>query len=130
MSCKSEAQQSKKEDFKIQKTEEEWKAELSSEEFEVLRKSATERPHSSPLNNITESGIFVCAACGNELYRTKHKFKSGTGWPSFDRAIEGSLAVSSDRKLGYERSEALCGDCGSHLGHIFNDGPKETTGKR
>lgn len=130
VSCKSEAQQDEKSDFKIQKTEKEWKAKLTSEEFEVLRKAATERPHSSPLNEISEPGIFVCAACGNELYRTKHKFESGTGWPSFDRAIDGSLAMSSDRKLGYERSEALCGDCGGHLGHIFNDGPKETTGKR
>ncbi|WP_127846402.1 peptide-methionine (R)-S-oxide reductase MsrB [Psychroflexus aestuariivivens] len=130
ISCKSEAQQDENSDFKIQKTEEEWKAELTSKEFEVLRKAGTERPFSSPLNDISEPGTFVCAACGNELYRTKHKFKSGTGWPSFDRAIDGSLALSSDKKLGYERSEALCGDCGGHLGHIFNDGPEETTGKR
>jgi peptide-methionine (R)-S-oxide reductase len=131
VSCKSEAQQNEKsEDFKVQKTESEWKAELSSEEYEILRKAGTERPYSSPLNDVKEPGVFVCAACGNELYETKHKFDSGTGWPSFDRAIDNSLAYSSDRKLGYERSELLCGDCGGHLGHIFDDGPRETTGKR
>jgi peptide-methionine (R)-S-oxide reductase len=130
-SCKSEAQQEEQtKDFKVQKTDSEWKAELTSEEYRILRKAGTETPHSSPLNNIKEPGVFVCAACGNELYETKHKFDSGTGWPSFDRAVENSLAYSSDRKLGYERSELLCGDCGGHLGHIFDDGPKETTGKR
>jgi len=107
-----------------------WKAELSEEAFRVLRKAATERPFSSPLNDVKAPGTFVCAACGNELYETKYKFDSGTGWPSFDRAVENSLAYSSDRKLGYERSELLCGDCGGHLGHVFDDGPQETTGKR
>lgn len=131
ISCKSEAQQEKtSRDFDVQKTESEWKAELTAEEYNVLREAGTEPPFSSPLNKVKEPGTFVCAACGNELYETKHKFDSGSGWPSFDRAIENSLAYSSDRKLGYERSELLCGDCGSHLGHIFDDGPKETTGKR
>lgn len=131
VSCKSEAQQEKtSKDYKVQKTESEWKTELSDQEYKILRKAGTEPPFSSPLNDIKEPGVFVCAACGNELYETKHKFKSGTGWPSFDRAIENSLAYSSDRKLGYKRSELLCGDCGSHLGHVFDDGPKETTGKR
>lgn len=131
VSCKSEAQQENaSKDFEVQKTESEWKAELTDEEYHILREAGTEKPYSSPLNNIKKPGVFVCAACGNELYETKHKFDSGTGWPSFDRAIENSLAYSSDRKLGYERSELLCGDCGSHLGHVFDDGPKETTGKR
>lgn len=131
VSCKSEAQKDEKsKEYKVQKSESEWKAELSDEEYRILRKAGTESPYSSPLNDVKETGVFVCAACGNELYETKHKFDSGTGWPSFDRAIENSLAFSSDRKLGYERSELLCGDCGGHLGHIFDDGPKETTGKR
>lgn len=131
VSCKSEAQQEKTSKiYKIEKSESEWKAELSEEAFRVLRKAATERPFSSPLNNVKAPGTFVCAACGNELYETKYKFDSGTGWPSFDRAVENSLAYSSDRKLGYERSELLCGDCGGHLGHVFDDGPQETTGKR
>lgn len=131
VSCKSEAQKDEKsKEYKVQKSESEWKVELSDEEYRILRKAGTESPYSSPLNDVKEPGVFVCAACGNELYETKHKFDSGTGWPSFDRAIENSLAFSSDRKLGYERSELLCGDCGGHLGHIFDDGPKETTGKR
>ena len=130
-SCQSTAQNEKKQDnFKITKTDTEWKAELDPMEYQVLRKAATERPFSSELLNIKEEGTFVCAACGNPLYETKHKFESGSGWPSFDRAIEGSLAYSSDRKLGYTRDELLCGKCGGHLGHIFNDGPRETTGKR
>lgn len=131
VSCKSEAQQEKpSKTYKIEKSESEWKAELSEEAFQVLRKAATERPFSSPLNNVKAPGTFVCAACGNELYETKYKFDSGTGWPSFDRAVENSLAYSSDRKLGYERSELLCGGCGGHLGHVFDDGPQETTGNR
>lgn len=131
VSCKSEAQQeTSSKDYKVQKTESEWKAELTTDEYNILREAGTEPPFSSPLNDVKEPGVFVCAACGNELYETKHKFKSGTGWPSFDRAVENSLAYSSDRKLGYVRSELLCGDCGSHLGHVFDDGPKETTGKR
>ena len=130
-SCQSSAQnENSNSDFEITKTDDEWKAELSDMEYRVLRKAATERPFTSELLNIKEPGVFVCAACENPLYETKHKFDSGTGWPSFDRAIEGSLAYSSDKKLGYKRDELLCGKCGSHLGHVFNDGPRETTGKR
>lgn len=133
-SCQSEAQKktlaTKSSEFKVQKTEDEWKNELSEMQFYVLRKAGTEPAHSSALNDVKESGVFVCAACGNELYRTKYKFDSGTGWPSFDREIEGSLVYSSDTKLGYKRDEAFCGKCGGHLGHIFNDGPKNTTGMR
>lgn len=129
--CQSSAQSKKSnKDFEITKTDDEWKAQLSDMEYRVLRKAATERPFTSELLNIKEPGVFVCAACENPLYETKHKFDSGTGWPSFDRAIEGSLAYSSDRKLGYKRDELLCGKCGSHLGHVFDDGPRETTGKR
>ena len=132
--CNSTAQQENQtqaeKEFEVEKTEQEWKAELSDMEFKVLRKAATEPAFSSPLNNIKEAGTFVCAACENPLYKTKYKFDSGTGWPSFDRAIDGSLAYSSDRKLGYKRDEALCGQCGGHLGHIFEDGPRKTTGMR
>lgn len=131
-SCNGNAQKKseQKTKYEISKTEEEWKKELTPSEFAVLRQSETERPFSSELNNIEEPGTFVCAACGNELYKTEHKFKSGTGWPSFDRAIEGGVAYGSDTKLGYQRDEVHCARCGGHLGHIFNDGPKETTGKR
>jgi peptide-methionine (R)-S-oxide reductase len=131
VSCQSSAQDNKeKHQFEVTKTDAEWKQQLTSMEYEVLRKEATERPFTSELLDIKEPGTFVCAACQNPLYETKHKFDSGTGWPSFDRAIEGSLAMSSDRKLGYKRDELLCGKCGGHLGHVFNDGPRETTGKR
>jgi len=130
-SCQSSAQNEKKYNkFEVVKSDAEWQAELSEMEYQVLRKAATERPFTSDLLDIKEPGTFVCAACQHPLYETAHKFKSGTGWPSFDRAIEGNVAYSSDMKLGYKRIELLCGKCGSHLGHIFNDGPRETTGKR
>ena len=131
VSCNSNAQKkSKEEQFPVQKTEAEWKKELSAEEFYVLREAGTERPFSSPLNNIKESGTFICAACSHPLYETKNKFKSGTGWPSFDQPIENCVFFSTDNKLGYTRNEVLCANCGGHLGHVFDDGPKETTGKR
>ena len=130
-SCQTNAQEQKeKKEYEVTKTDEEWKAQLTRMEFEVLRHEATERPFTSELLNVKEDGTFVCAACENPLYETKYKYDSGTGWPSFDRAIEGSLDYSSDRKLGYKRVELLCGKCGGHLGHMFNDGPRETTGQR
>lgn len=130
-SCQSNAQKKPKaEQFEIQKSEKEWKQELSNEEYYILRQAGTEKPFSSKLNNIKESGTFVCAACENPLYKTKHKFESGTGWPSFDRPIDGGIFYSTDNKLGYTRNEVLCAKCGGHLGHVFNDGPEETTGKR
>lgn len=133
LSCNGNAQKDPKvsqEKFEVTKTDAEWKKELTPDEYAVLRKSATERAFSSELNNITEPGTFVCAACGNELYKTKHKFDSGTGWPSFDRAIDGGVSYGSDTKIGYQRDEVHCARCGGHLGHIFNDGPRKTTGKR
>ena len=133
VSCKGNAQEEsakKKQKFEISKSESEWKKELTDAEFEVLRKAATERPFSSDLLTVKGNGTFVCAACGNELYENKYKFKSGTGWPSFDRAIEGGVAFGSDSKLGYQRDEVHCAKCGGHLGHVFDDGPRETTGKR
>lgn len=131
--CNSNAQKNTPQsspEFEVSKTEQEWKSILTAEQYEVLRKAGTERPFSSELNAVNEPGIFVCAGCGNELYKTEHKFESGTGWPSFDRAIEGGVAFGSDSKLGYSRDEIHCADCGGHLGHMFNDGPRETTGKR
>jgi len=128
--CNSTAQKPKAESFKIEKTEAEWKKELTAEEYKVLRKEATERPFSSPLNKIYEMGTYVCAACETPLFESEHKFDSGTGWPSFDRAIEGNVSYSTDKKLGYTRTEEHCATCGGHLGHVFNDGPKNTTGKR
>lgn len=131
VSCQSKGQQDERsDDFPIKKSEKEWKDELTDKEYDVLREAGTERAFSSKLLKVKKPGTFVCAACENPLYKTRHKFKSGTGWPSFDRAIEGAIAYDSDSKLGYTRKELLCGQCGSHLGHMFDDGPKETTGKR
>ena len=75
-------------------------------------------------------GVFVCAACETPLFENKHKFDSGTGWPSFDRPIEGNVSYGTDNKLGYTRNEEHCATCGGHLGHVFDDGPRDTTGKR
>ena len=131
VSCQSQGQkEDKSDDFPIQKSEKEWKDVLTDEEYRILREAGTERAFSSALLKVKEPGTFVCAACENPLYKSKHKFKSGTGWPSFDRPIEGAIAYDSDNKLGYTRKELLCAQCGSHLGHVFDDGPKETTGKR
>ncbi|RMB56928.1 peptide-methionine (R)-S-oxide reductase [Dokdonia sinensis] len=129
-SCKSNAQETEKVDYPVQKTEAEWKAELTAEQFYILREAGTERPFSSELNNIKEPGTFKCAGCGTPLFKTEHKFNSGTGWPSFDRPIEGNVAYGTDNKLGYTRNEEHCATCGGHLGHVFDDGPRATTGKR
>jgi peptide-methionine (R)-S-oxide reductase len=133
ISCSGNAQETKKEavkSFKIQKTETEWKKLLSPQQYYVLREAGTEKPFSSPLNKNYKKGTFVCAACKAPLYRSEHKFDSGTGWPSFDRPIEGNVALDVDYKIGYARTELKCNSCGGHLGHSFNDGPKKTTGKR
>lgn len=132
MNCNGNAQENKasKEIFPITKTDAEWKAQLTDSQYYVMREAGTERPFSSPLNKIYEDGIYVCAACKTPLFNGKHKFDSGTGWPSFDREIKGSVAFSTDYDLGYARTEEHCATCGGHLGHVFNDGPKNTTGKR
>ena len=132
-SCNSSAQKQKKQDketFEITKTDAEWKEELTEQEYYVLRQAGTERPFSSPLNKEYSEGTFHCAACNTPLFKSEHKFDSGTGWPSFDRAIEGNVAYSTDNNLGYTRTEEHCATCGGHLGHVFNDGPRDTTGKR
>lgn len=116
--------------YAVQKTEDEWRAELTDMEFFILRKAGTESPGSSDLLDNKEEGTYVCAGCGTPVFKSEHKFDSGTGWPSFDRAIEGNVAYSTDYKVGYARTEEHCANCGGHLGHVFNDGPKETTGKR
>lgn len=134
-SCNSSAQKKessteKTETFKVSKTDAEWKSELTAAQYNVLRKQGTERAFSSPLNKNYESGTYVCAACKTPLYKSENKFDSGTGWPSFDRVIEGNVAFSRDSKLSYMRNEEHCGTCGGHLGHVFDDGPRKTTGMR
>ncbi|MCT4628615.1 peptide-methionine (R)-S-oxide reductase MsrB [Winogradskyella sp.] len=132
-SCDSTAQKKEteeKETFKITKTEAEWKAELTEMEYYVLRKAGTERAFSSPLNKNYDKGVYHCAACNTPLFKSDHKYDSGSGWPSFDREIKGNVAFSTDYNIGYARTEEHCVTCGGHLGHVFNDGPKSTTGKR
>ncbi len=132
-SCNSTAQKVKsdeKETFPVTKTDAEWKAQLTDMEYYVLRKAGTERSFSSPLNKNYEKGVYHCTACDTPLFKSEHKFDSGTGWPSFDREIKGNVAYSTDYKIGYARTEEHCATCGGHLGHIFDDGPRNTTGKR
>ena len=128
LSCQTAAQ--KKEIFKVTKTDQEWKNQLNDLQYNVLRKSSTERAFSSPLNKIYKPGIYSCAACDTPLFEGKHKFDSGSGWPSFDREIEGNVAFSVDYNIGMARNEEHCAVCGGHLGHVFNDGPRKTTGLR
>ena len=133
ISCSGSAQKNKKKVDKIytiMKTEVEWKKQLTSMQYYVLRESGTERSFTSPLNNNKENGLYVCAACNTPLYDSNYKFDSGTGWPSFDRAISNNVELDVDYKIGYARTELKCATCGGHLGHSFNDGPKNTTGER
>ncbi len=116
--------------FEVTKTEAEWKAQLTADQYYVLRKEGTESPFSSPLNKNYKHGTYVCAGCKTPLFKSEHKFDSGTGWPSFDREIKGNVAYGKDNKIGYPRDEEHCATCGGHLGHVFNDGPKKTTGLR
>ncbi|MBX7481752.1 peptide-methionine (R)-S-oxide reductase MsrB [Qipengyuania qiaonensis] len=117
-------------DFPKGRSDAEWRKRLTKSEFHILREAGTERPYSSPLNDEKRSGTFVCAACGNALYSSKTKYDSKTGWPSFWQAIDrGAVGTSTDFKIGYPRTEVHCADCGGHLGHIFDDGPRPT-GKR
>lgn len=107
-------------------TEKEWKERLSPEQYRILRQKETERPYSGALLHIDEDGIFVCGACGNPIFISDNKFDSGSGWPSFDEAIDGSVKLSPDFSHNMVRTEVSCARCGSHLGHLFNDGPTPT----
>lgn len=112
-------------------SDEEWKAKLTPEQYRVLRQRGTETPFTGDLLNEKRKGIFSCAACGSELFKSIHKFESGSGWPSFyDIAISDAVKLSSDNSLGMNRIEATCSNCGSHLGHVFDDGPRDKGGKR
>ncbi len=99
---------------------------LTAEQFHVLREHGTERPGSSPLNHEKRPGIYRCAGCGHDLFRSDTKFESGTGWPSFFEPIEGAVATTTDGSYGMTRVEVHCARCGGHLGHVFPDGPKPT----
>lgn len=110
-------------------TEEDIKKKLTPEEYEVLRNRGTEAPFSGKLLHDKRNGTFMCKVCGQPLFSSDAKFDSGTGWPSFDRAIPGAVELKPDTDHGTVRTEVICKNCGSHLGHVFDDGPTET-GKR
>ena len=114
---------------KMQVNEEELKKKLTPEQYKILREKGTEKPFSSPLLN-AHGGMFACMVCGQELFSADTKFESGTGWPSFDKAIPGAVELRRDDEYGMARTEVVCSNCGSHLGHVFDDGPAQTTGKR
>jgi len=114
---------------KIDINEEELKKKLTPEQYHILREKGTEAPFTSKILDVKGKGMFACAVCGNQLFSSNTKFDSGTGWPSFDQAIPGSVEMHDDGTHGMARTEVTCAKCGSHLGHVFNDGPA-TTGKR
>ena len=111
---------------KENRTEEYWESKLSKKEYDILRKGATELPYTGKYNDHFEDGVYVCKGCGKPLYRSKSKFDSGCGWPSFDECIEDSIEYKKDFKIGVLRIEILCSNCGGHQGHVFNDGPTKT----
>ena len=112
--------------FSVNHTPAEWRKILGNQRYAVLREGATERPFSSPLLNEHRRGTFVCAACALPLFSSATKYDSGTGWPSFWKALPHAIVTRSDRSLVIERTEVLCERCGGHLGHLFDDGPKPT----
>ncbi len=104
----------------------EWRQRLPPEQYNVLRKHATERPGASPLNEEKRPGTFVCAGCGQPVYDAATKYESGSGWPSFYAPVDGGVETQTDRSLFMTRTEVHCKNCGGHLGHVFPDGPKPT----
>ena len=118
-----------KTDFKNM-TGDEWRKNLTPEQYNVLREKGTETPFTGKFYKNFEKGMYVCGTCGQELFSSDTKFDSDCGWPSFDRSFEGQVEFKNDDSLGMQRKEALCSNCKSHLGHVFDDCPKETTGKR
>jgi peptide-methionine (R)-S-oxide reductase len=112
---------------KVTKSDAEWREELSPEQYDVLRQKGTERPFTGVYHDCKDPGVYRCAACGAELFRSDDKFDSGTGWPSFTRpAIDDNVESAEDRSFFMRRTEVLCSTCGGHLGHVFDDGPQPT----
>lgn len=118
-----------KERFELSLSDEEWKKRLTAQQYAILRRSVTERPYSSPLNEEHRKGLFLCAGCRLPLFSSATKFDSGTGWPSFWKPLPNAVRTSTDYQIGFPRTEVHCRRCGGHLGHVFDDGPKPT-GKR
>jgi peptide-methionine (R)-S-oxide reductase len=107
-------------------TEKEYKDKLTPDQYHILREKGTERPFTGEYNTHYDNGVYSCAACGNDLFKSDQKFDSGCGWPSFDDEIEGAIERKRDTTHGMIRTEIMCSNCGSHLGHVFNDGPTPT----
>ncbi len=112
--------------YAIEKSEAEWQKELGPEKYRILRQKGTEFPHSGKYNLFFEEGTYCCGACGEPLFESNHKFKSSCGWPSFDESLPGKVEYVKDMSHGMMRTEILCAKCGSHLGHVFDDGPTES----
>ncbi|WP_416442298.1 peptide-methionine (R)-S-oxide reductase MsrB [Leeuwenhoekiella sp. A16] len=112
--------------YPVEKSEAEWKELLGEEQYHVLRQKGTERPHTGKYNLHFADGTYHCAACDAKLFESNSKFESSCGWPSFDEAIDGAVEYVRDTTFGMVRTEILCANCGSHLGHVFDDGPTQT----
>lgn len=111
----------------LEKSDEDWQKELTPEQYQVLRAKGTERPFTGEYVNNHDQGMFTCAACGNELFSSDAKFDSGTGWPSFDNPVNReNVELREDNDHGMRRNEVVCKNCGSHLGHVFDDGPTQS----
>ena len=116
---------------KVSKTDQEWRELLSEEQYRVLRQAGTERPFTGQYVNTEDDGVYACAACGNKLFSSETKFHSGSGWPSFwDVVSQGNVEIHEDNSHGMRRTEIRCAQCGGHLGHAFDDGPRDKTGIR
>jgi peptide-methionine (R)-S-oxide reductase len=116
---------------KVEKTEQEWRNELTPEQFEIVRNKGTEAPFTSELNDNKAQGTYKCVACGQPLFSSENKFDSGSGWPSFDRPMDDEkVETEADNSFMMRRTEVLCSRCDAHLGHVFDDGPADTTGQR
>lgn len=112
-------------------SEEDWKNKLTPDQYRILRQGGTEAPFTGEYVDNHAPGMYACAACGNQLFSSDTKFESGSGWPSFyDVATKGNVELHEDSSMGVKRIEVICANCGSHLGHVFDDGPKDKTGQR